>query len=168
MPSRSDVERLVAWCDAEAPFGWTKRVIGAALAVHTVSAIGEPAPPAAALCAGDIALKGVPGISELPAQSVRFAGALAGVRNPARELQLTLEASAAEIVAKISGRGMPPAWGSGLAVDDVRDESGLISVDWTLATEAADGSSAAGGEHPLLFELLLWPALRKSVDLGPP
>jgi hypothetical protein len=165
MPARIDLERLVEWGDTDPPFEWLKPVVGAALGVHPIISIGEEQPPAAAaLCVGDVRLSRTPAISELPAERAHFAGTLVGVRNPGRELQLALDATESGILAKVTGSGLPVPWGSGLTVQHVTDETGLISLDWTLP---ADGTT--GQDHDLLFELLLWPALKKGVTLtGPP
>jgi hypothetical protein len=55
MPTRQDVQRLLEWCDRDAPFSWLKGVAGVALAVHPVVPIGTPHPPATELWTGDLA-----------------------------------------------------------------------------------------------------------------
>jgi hypothetical protein len=81
MPTRQDFQRLVEWCDRDAPLSWLKSVAGVALAVHSVVPIGTPSPRATAFWTGDLALREVAGISELPEEPVHFGGTLVGVRN---------------------------------------------------------------------------------------
>lgn len=166
MPTRQDFQRLVEWCDREPPFGWLKNVAGVALAVHSVTPIGTPDPPATGLWTGDLALREVPGISELPEEPVHFVGTLVGVRNPAREAQLSINARVDQAVAKLSGDGIPAAWNSGFEIEHVRDEFGLLQADWTFGDDGA-ADPPEGFDFPQVFELLLWPALRKNIDLGP-
>jgi hypothetical protein len=165
VPTREDLQRVVEWCDRDLPFGWLKRVAGAALAVRAVVAVGTPSPPATALWTGDLALREMPGISELPDQPVRFAGTLVGVRNPARRAQLSIRADADRTIATLSGDHVPAAWSSGLELEHVRDDAGLISADWTFGDL---GAASEPEEVAQVFELLIWPALRANVDLGPP
>jgi hypothetical protein len=138
MPTRQDFQRLVEWCDREPPFGWLKNVAGVALAVHSVTPIGTPDPLATGLWTGDLALREVPGISELLEEPVHFVGTLVGVRNPARQAQLSITARVDQAVAKLSGDGIPPAWSSGLGIEHVRDEFGcsrLTGRSGILASE---------------------------------
>lgn len=168
MPTRHDFERVIAWCDTDAPFSWLTSVAGVALAVHSVVPIGTAAPGATALWTGDVALRAPPGISELPQEPVRFIGALSGVRNPARRAQLSIRADDDRAVATLSGDRIPAAWSSGFEIEHVRDELGLLHADWTFGDVAAGSESPGGAGFPQVFELLLWPALRSHVDLGPP
>ena len=165
MPTRRDLQRVVEWCDRDLPVGWLKSVAGVALAARAVIPVGTPSPAATALWTGDLALREPPGISELADQPVRFAGTLVGVRNPARHAQLSIRADGDRMIAKLSGDGVPAAWGAGLEIEHVRDDSGLISADWTLADL---GAASEPRELAQVFELLIWPALRANVDLGPP
>lgn len=168
MPTRQDLQRLVEWCDTDPPFGWLKGVAGVAMAVHPVVPIGTPSPGARALWAGEVAIRGAgSGISELPDEPVRFQGTLTGVRNPARRPQLTIRATVDRIIATLSGGLIAAAWGADFEVEHVRDEAGLVRADWTLQPGDGDEPSAAP-EFPLLFELLMWPALATNIDLGPP
>ena len=168
MPTRQDFQRVVEWCDTEAPFSWLKSVAGVALAVHSVVPIGTAAPRATALWTGDVALRELPGISELPQEPVRFAGSLTGVRNPARRPQLSIRADADRAVATLSGDHVPAEWSSGFEIENVRDELGLLRADWTFGDVVAASEPTEGAAAPQVFELLLWPALRANVDLGPP
>jgi hypothetical protein len=168
MPTRRDFQRLVEWCDRDAPFPWLKRVVGVALAVHSVVPSGTPHPPATALWTGDLALRGAAGISELPEEPVRFGGTLVGVRNPARQPQLSIRADVHQAVATLSGDHIPAAWTSGFEIEHVRDEGGLLQADWTFGDLGVGSAPPEGFDAPQVFELLLWPALRKAVDLGPP
>lgn len=168
MPTRQDLQRIIEWCDTDPPFSWLKGVAGVAMAVHPVVPIGTPSPGARAFWTGEVAIRGAgPGISELPDQPVRFQGTLTGVRNPARRPQLTIRADVERIVATLSEGLIPAAWGADFEVEHVRDEAGLVRADWTLRPGAGDEPSATS-ELPLLFELLMWPALAKNIDLGPP
>jgi hypothetical protein len=167
VPSRNDFQRLIEWCDRDAPFTWVKGIGGAALAVHSVVPIGTDAPRATALMTGEVALRAFDGISELPDEPVQFVGSLIGVRNPGREWKLQIDADTNRAVAKFSFVGLHSAWGSGFEIQHVRDESGLLSLDWTFG-EGHEGGAPGGFGFPLVFELLLWPALRKDIDLGPP
>jgi hypothetical protein len=166
--SRNDFQRLIEWCDSQAPFGWLRPVAGAALRVHSIVPIGTTAPPAKALWTGELLLNAISGISELPKEPVRFGGTLVGVRNPARQAQFVINADADRAVAKLSGVGIDPAWNAGFEIVHVSDESGLMRADWTLGDVGAGVEPPAGHDFPLLFELLLWPALRKAIDLGAP
>jgi hypothetical protein len=168
MPTRQDVQRLVEWCDRDAPFSWLNSVAGVALAVHSVVPTGTPRPSATALWTGDIALREGPGISELPEEPVRFVGTLVGLRNPARQPQLSISADVRHVVAKLSGDHIPAAWTSGFEIEHVRETSGLLEADWTFGDVGVGSEPPEGFDFPQVFELLLWPALRKAVDLGPP
>jgi hypothetical protein len=168
MPARQDFQRLVEWCDRDAPFGWLKTVAGVALAVHSVVPTGTPSPSDTAFWTGDIALEGVGGISELPDQPVNFGGTLVGLRNPARRPQLSIRADVHRVVAKLNGDHIPAAWTSGFEIEHLREESGLLQADWTFGDLGAGSEPPEGFDFPQLFELLLWPALRTHVDLGPP
>jgi hypothetical protein len=137
MPTRQDFQRLVEWCDREPPFGWLKNVAGVALAVHSVTPIGTPDPPATGLWTGDLALREVPGISELPEEPVHFVGTLVGVRNPARQAQLSITARVDQAVAKLSGDGIPAAWNSGFEIEHVRDEFGCSRLTGRSGTMAS-------------------------------
>jgi hypothetical protein len=168
LPTRQDLQRIIEWCDTKPPFDWLKGVAGVAMAVHPVVPIGTPSPGARAFWTGEVAIRGAgPGISELPDEPVRWQGTLTGLRNPARQPQLTLRADTDRIVAKLSGGQIPAAWGADLEVEHVRDEAGLVRADWTLRPDAA-GEPSPAAEFPLLFEMLMWPALAKHIDLGPP
>jgi hypothetical protein len=168
LPARQDLQRIIAWCDTDPPFGWLKGVAAVAMAVHPVVPIGTPSPGARAFWTGEVALHGAgPGIAELPDEPVRLQGTLAGLRNPARQPQLTIRADLDRIVATLTGGQIPDAWGADFEVEHVRDEDGLVRVDWTLQPDG-DGEPAPASEFPLLFELLMWPGLAKHIDLGPP
>jgi hypothetical protein len=167
MPTRQDFQRLVEWCDRHPPFGFLKSVAGVALVVNSVVPIGTPSPPATGLWTGDLALREVPGISEFPEEPVHFVGTLAGVRNPSLQAQLSIRADVQRAVAKLSGDHIPAAWSSGFEIEQVRDESGLLQADWTLGATAVGSEPPEGFDFPQVFELLLWPSLRKNVDLGP-
>lgn len=168
MPTRQDFQRLVEWCDREPPFSWLKSVTGVALAVHSVVPIGTPSPPATALWSGDLALREASGISELPEEPVHLSGTLVAVRNPAWQPHLSIRADVHQVVATLTGDQIPAAWRPGFEIGHVRDEFGLLTTDWTLG-EPGDGSEPPEGfDFPQLFELLLWPSLRKDIDLGPP
>jgi hypothetical protein len=168
MPTRQDFQHLVEWCDREAPFSWLTGVAGVALAVHSLDPSGAALPSAAALWTGDIALRGTPGISELPDEPVRFIGTLVGVRNPDRQPQLSITADVHHVVAKLSGDHVPAAWTAGVEVEQVRETSGLLEADWIVGDVGAGGEPPDAFDRRQAFELLLWPALRKSIDLGPP
>jgi hypothetical protein len=75
---RQDFQRLIEWCDRDAPFSWLKGIAGVALAVYSVVPTGTPHRPATALWTGDLALREVAGISELPEEPVHFGGKLEG------------------------------------------------------------------------------------------
>jgi hypothetical protein len=168
LPARQDLERVIKWCDTDPPFDWMEGVAGVAMAVHPVVPIGTPSPGARAFWTGDVAIRGSgSGISELPDEPVRLQGTLTGLRNPARQPQLTIRADVDRIVAKLSGGRIPPAWGADFDVVHIRDEDGLVRADWTLRP-GEEGGPAEASEFALLFELLMWPALAKNVDLGPP
>ncbi len=138
------------------------------MAVHPVVPIGTTSPGARAFWTGDVAIRGAgSGISELPDEPVRFEGTLTGLRNPARQPRLTIRADGDRIVAKLSGGQIPAAWGADFEIEHIRDEEGLVRADWILQP-GGEGEPAAASEFPLLFELLMWPALAKHVDLGPP
>ena len=168
MVSRNDFQRLIEWCDRPAPFGWLRAVGGAALAVHPIIPIGTPARPATALWTGELVLGEISGISELPQEALRFEGTLVGVRNPDRRAQFVIKADVDRAVAKLSGIGIDPAWDAGFEIVHVRDESGVIRADWTLGDVGVGIEPPPGHDFPQLFELVLWPALRKDIDLGPP
>jgi hypothetical protein len=168
MPTRQDVQRLVEWCDREAPFRWLTGVVGVALAVHALDPTGAANPSATALWTGDIALRGASGISELPGEPVRFVGTLVGVRNPARRPQLSIAADAHHVVATLSGDHIPAAWSVGVEVEHVRATSGLVEADWIVGDPGGGGEPPPGSDGRQAFELLLWPALRTAIDLGPP
>jgi hypothetical protein len=168
LPARQDLQRIIAWCDTDPPFEWLKGVAAVALAVHPVVPIRTPSPGARAFWTGEVALRGAgPGISELPDEPVHLQGTLTGLRNPARQPQLTIRADVDRIVATLSAGQIPAAWAADFVVQHVRDEDGLVRADWTLEPDG-DGEPAAASEFPLLFELLMWPALAKHIDLGPP
>jgi hypothetical protein len=168
VPTRQDLQRLVEWCDRDPPFSWLKRVAGVALAVHSVVPIGTPSPPATAFWSGDLALREASGISELPDEPVHLSGTLVGVRNPARQPQLSIRADVQQVVATLSGDHIPAAWSAGWEIERVRDELGLLRADWTIGEPGAGSEPPEGFDFPQVFELLLWPALRKDIDLGPP
>lgn len=170
MPTRHDFECLIEWCDKTESFDWLKAVAGVALAVHPVLPIGSTSSPRAlALLTGNIALREAPGISELPEEPVRFDGTLVGLRNPGLQAQLTIRADGDRIVSTLSGLGIPSTWSSGFDIEHVQDESGLIHADWTFSDDAPGAVPPANTPSSLLsFEMLLWPALRTNVDLGPP
>jgi hypothetical protein len=168
MPTRQDFQRLVEWCDRDAPFRWLKRVAGVALAVHSVVPTGTPHPPPTALWTGDLALREVAGISELPEEPVHFGGTLVGVRNPARQPQLSISADVHQTVATLRGDHIPAAWTAGSEIEHVRDELGMLHATWTLGHLGVDSEPPEGSDVPQVFELLLWPTLRKDLDLGPP
>lgn len=168
MPTRQDLERVIRWCDTNPPFGWLKGVAGIAMAVRPVVTIGTASPGARAFWTGDLSMSDPgSGISELPERPVRFQGTLTGVRNPARQSQLTITADVDRIVAKLSGGLIPAAWGADFEVAHVRDEEGLVRADWTLRP-GVGGEPSAASEFPLLFAFLMWPALGTNIDLGPP
>lgn len=168
MPTRQDLQRVIEWCDTNPPFGWLKGVAGIAMAVHPVVPTGTPSPGANAFWTGDVAIRGSgPGISEFPEEPVRFQGMLTGLRNPARQPRLTIRADVDRIVAKLSGGQIPAAWGADFEVEHIRDEEGLVRADWTIRP-GVGGEPSAASEFPLLFEFLMWPALGKNIDLGPP
>jgi hypothetical protein len=168
MPTRQDFQHLLEWCDRSVPFNWLKSVVGVALAVHSVVPTATPHPPATAFWTGDLALREVDGISEFPEEPVHFVGTLVGVRNPARQPQLRIRADIHQAVATLSGHDIPAAWSSGFEIERVRDESGLLQADWTFGDLGIGSEPPEGFEFPQVFELLLWPALRKEIDLGPP
>jgi hypothetical protein len=168
VPSRGDLQRLVEWCDRDPPFTWMKGIGGAALEVHSIVPTGTDHPRATALMTGEAALSGFGGVSELPDEPVRFVGTLAGVRNPGRQWQVRIDADTSRVVVKFDFVGMHQAWQSGFEVRHVRDDAGLFRLDWELHGDAPGGAAPGGFGFPLFFELLLWPALRKHIDLGPP
>jgi hypothetical protein len=168
LPTRQDLQRVIEWCDTDPPFDWLKGVAAVALAVHSVVPIGTPSPPATALWTGDLALRAAAGISEFPDEPVTFVGSLVGVRNPDRRPQLSIRADAQRTVAKLSGDHIPASWSSGIEIEHVRDESGLLRADWTFGDLAVASEPPEGFEFPQLFELLIWPALRAQIDLGRP
>ena len=167
MSTRQDLQRVIEWCDTDpSPLGWLKAVAGVAMEVHPVGT--PPNPRDRALWTGDVALHAAgTGLSEIPDQPVRFEGTLTGVRNPARQPKLTIKADTDRIVATLSGDRIPAAWSSDFEIHQIRDEAGLISAAWEFRT---GGGPAPPAESSVLmrFELLIWPALRKSIDLGPP
>jgi hypothetical protein len=166
MPTRHDLERLVGWCDQEVSPGWLKAIGGVALGVHTVVPT-DAASIALALMTGDIALREVPGISELPDQPVHFAGMLTGVRNPERQAQLAIRADGNRVVCTLSNPGISEAWSPSFEAEHVQDESGLIRIDWTFtASDPGTGSSGSTKPTQMLFQLVLWPALRKNIGTG--
>ena len=168
MPTRQDLQRIIEWCDTHPPFEWLKGVAGVAMAVHPVVPIGTAGAGARAFWTGEVAIRGAAsGISELPDEPVRFQGTLSGVRNPARRPQLTIRADVDRIVTTLSGGLIPAAWGAEFEVEHIGDEEGLVRADWTLRPGDGD-EPAATSEFPLLFELLMWPALATNIDLGPP
>jgi len=168
LPARQDLERVIKWCDTDPPFSWMKGVAGVAMAVHPVVPTATAGGGARAFWTGDVAIRGAgAGISEFPDEPVRFQGTLTGLRNPARQPQLTLGADVDRIVTKLSGGQIPAAWGADFEVEHIRDEEGLVRADWTLRPGVV-GEPSAASEFPLLFELLMWPALAKNIDLGPP
>jgi hypothetical protein len=170
MSTRHDLERLVQWCDMTVYFEWLKAVAGVALAVHPVLPTDSTSSHRAlALLTGNIELRGGPGISEFPEEPVRFDGTLVGVRNPARQAQLTIRADADRVVSKLSGFGIPSTWGSGFDIGHIQDESGLIEARWEFRDDALGTVPPADTPPSLLsFEMLLWPAFRTNMDLGPP
>jgi hypothetical protein len=170
MPTRHDFEHLIEWCDKTESFEWLKAVAGAALAVHPVLPTDSTSSHRAlALFTGNIVLRETPGISEFPEEPVRFDGTLVGARNPERQAQLTIRADSDRIVSKLSGPGIPSAWSSGFDIEHVQDESGLIRAHWTFSNDAPGTVPSADTPPSLLsFEMLLWPALRTNLDLGPP
>jgi hypothetical protein len=129
VPSRNDFQRLVEWCDRDAPFGWVKGIGGVALAVHSLVPIGTDHPRATALMTGEVALRAPDGISELPDEPVRFVGTLVGVRNPERKWELRIDADTDRATARFSFPGMDPAWESGFEIQHARDETGLLDSD---------------------------------------
>jgi hypothetical protein len=165
LPTRQDLQRVIEWCDTEPPFQWLRGVAGVVLAVHSVTPIGTPSPSATALWTGDLALREMHGISELPDEPVHFVGSLVGVRNPARRSELRITADAQRTVAKLSGDAIPAAWSAGLEIEHIRDDRGLLSADWTFGL---GGEPPEGFDFPQVFELLIWPSLRTSIDLGRP
>jgi hypothetical protein len=78
------------------------------------------------------------------------------------------EPSGGRVVVKLSGDHIPAAWTSGFEIEHVREESGLLQADWTFGNLGVGSEPPEGFDFPQVFELLLWPALRKHVDLGPP
>jgi hypothetical protein len=168
MPTRQDLERLVAWCDGEAPFSWTKKAVGVALAVRSVVPIGTPLPSATALWVGELLLRSPAGTSELPDAPARFVGSLSGVRNPARRAQLTIDARPDRIVARLSGDAIPAVWGDGLEVEHVTADGSLVQADWTFGDTSVGASPPEGFAFPQLFDLAAWPTLHPATPTGPP
>jgi hypothetical protein len=169
MPTRPDLQRLVEWCDRQPPFGWLSKRAGIALSVHSIIPTGTTRPPATGLWAGEVRLRGAPGISELPDEPVRFVGTLTGVRNPSRQAELTIEAGAERVVAKLTGSGVHEAWAAGLVVQHVREEDGLIRADWTFGDAGVGAAPPPGFDFPQVFDLLAWPDMRVGVlNTGPP
>jgi hypothetical protein len=167
LPSRTDFQRLIEWCDGQSPFQWLQPVAGAALAVHPITPIGTPSPPATALCSGELSLA-TPGAGELLFEPVQFRGTLVGARNPERQVEVQIEADADRVVSKLKAPGLDPAWAAGLEVEHVRDQSGLLRADWTLGSVEVVNQPPAE-DFPQFFELLLWPALRRHLLItGPP
>jgi hypothetical protein len=165
MATREDFQHVVAWCDRDSPFDWLKNVAGVALAVHSVVPIGTPTPQTTALWTGDLSLRAIPGISRLPDEPVHFSGTLVGVRNPAREAQLSIRADVSRATAELSGDHIPAALESRLEIEHVKTESGLLQADWTLGDRE---EPPEGFDFPQVFQLLVWPGLRKNIDLGLP
>jgi hypothetical protein len=93
---------------------------------------------------------------------------LVGVRNPDRRPQLSITADVHHVVVKLSGDHIPAAWTAGFEVQQVRETSGLLEADWIFGDSGVGGEPPAGFDGRQAFELLLWPALRKAIDLGPP
>ena len=152
MPSRRDLERLVVWCDpgaTEAPFQWLRPELGAALAVHGMTPSGDVIGGIAAMWKGRIRVRATSGISELPAEPVRFEGTLPGVRNSTKTAQLTLAADAESLTVALAGATLPSGWGARFDVTRVVDTAGVVSASWTL--------TPAGGVPTHRFELALWP-----------
>jgi hypothetical protein len=166
LSTRQDLQRIIEWCDTNPPLGWLKAVAGVAMEVHPVE--NPPNPRNRALLTGDLALHsaGIP-LSEFPDEPVRFEGTLTGVRNPARQPKLVIKADTDRIVATLSGGQIPAAWSADFEIHQIRDEAGLISAAWEFRPDAADASPAEPGVL-MRFELLIWPAFRKNIDLGPP
>jgi len=163
VPSRRDLERLVVWCDAgatEAPFQWLRAELGAALTVHAVTPSGDVVGGIVAMWKGRIRMRATSGISELPAEPVRFEGTLPGVRNPGRTVQLTPTADRESLTVALAGATLPSEWNTRFDVTRVVDTAGVVRAEWTLV------SANAVPTH--LFELALWPDLGIAVDLGPP
>jgi hypothetical protein len=165
MATREDFQQVVAWCDRDAPFAWLKNVAGVALAVHSVVPIGTPTPLTTALWTGDVSLRAMPGTSRLPDEPVHFSGTLVGVRNPARQAQLSIRADVSRATAELSGDHIPAALASRLEIEHIKTEFGLLQADWTLGDR---DEPPEGFDFPQVFELLVWPALRKNIDLGLP
>lgn len=162
MSTRQDLQRVIEWCDTNPPLGWLKAVAGVAMEVHEVA--NPPNPRTRALLTGDLALHAAgTGLSEFPDQPVRFEGTLTGVRNPARQAKLVVKADTERIVATLSGDKIPAAWTQDFEVHQIRDESGLVSAAWEFRPDAAGAPDVL-----MRIELLIWPALAKSIDLGPP
>lgn len=163
MPTRQDLQRVIEWCDKNpSSLGWLKSVAAVAVEVHQV--ITPPNQRDRGLWTGDLTLRAAgTGLSEFPDQRVRFEGMLTGVRNPARQAKLIIKADADRIVATLSGDRIPAAWTQDFEVHQIRDEAGLVSAAREFRTDSAGASDVL-----MRFELLIWPALRKSLDLGPP
>jgi hypothetical protein len=169
MPTRQDLQGLIEWCDLSVPFGGLKTVVGVALAVHSFDPTGGP-PSATARWTGEIVLRAAPGLSELPQEPVRLDGTLVGVRHPDRRPQLRIFADVHHVVVKLSGDHIPPAWATGFEIQNVRGTPVLVDTDWFFVGPGV-GSGEPGEvfDGDQSFELLLWPAMRKSVNVfGPP
>ncbi|MFL5910613.1 MAG: hypothetical protein ACJ768_08625 [Gaiellaceae bacterium] len=121
---------------------------------------GEVVGGIVAMWKGRIRMRAPSGISELPAEPVRFEGTLTGVRNPARTVQLTATADSESLTVALAGATLPTEWSTRFDVTQVVDTAGVVRSDWTLAP------ANAAPTH--LFELALWPDLGIGVDLGPP
>ena len=163
MPSRRDLERLIIWCDTgatEAPFQWLRAELGAALMVHNMTPSGDVVGGIVAMWKGRIRMRATSGISELPAELVRFEGTLTGVRNPAKTVLLTQSADSESLTVALAGVTLPSEWSTRFDVTQVVDTAGVVRADWTLAP--------ANAVPTHLFELALWPDLAIAVDLGPP
>ncbi len=52
----------------------------------------------------------------------------------------------------------------GFEIEHVRDKVGLLQANWTLGDLGVGSEPPEGFDVPQLFELLLWPALRKDID----
>ena len=156
VPSRSDLERLVVWCDpgaTESPSPLLRAELGAALIVHRVTPSGDVNGLAAAW-KGRVVMFAPPGISELPAERVRFGGTLPGIRNPAKTVTITLIADAGSLTVALSGDVLAGDWNTRFDAAHAAGTAGVVRVDWPLPTH--------------LFELSLWADLGVGVDIGPP
>jgi hypothetical protein len=75
------VDRLTQGGGSRAFKGWLHCFNDSDRTRRPVVPIGTPSPRATAFWTGDLALREVAGISELPEESVNFGGTLVGVRN---------------------------------------------------------------------------------------